>query len=55
MIFLYSGASSDPNSGYFYVSNATNENQYIEIMPDTTAPTEIQGKSWGVRKYSIYI
>ena len=48
---FYRGVPKDPNVGYFYVANARNEQQYIEAIPDPTAPVEIQGKSFGV----IYI
>jgi hypothetical protein len=38
-------ASGDPNVGCFYVANARDKQHYIEATPDSTAPTEIQGKS----------
>lgn len=50
MYILYRAVSGDANVGHFYVANATDEQYYIQATPDTTAPTEIQGKSFGVRQ-----
>ena len=47
-ILLHRGIPDDPNVGYAYVANATDTEQYLELVPSTTAPAGVQGREWEV-------